>query len=246
MKTSDILTSYLDRLNIDYTARQIYLTEHYLELVYQYNKNVNIVGTKDKKEILVRHFLDCISILKYRESIFSGRGRNKLSKVLDVGTGAGLPGILLAIFLPDKFFYLMDKRMKKIEFLKKAIKKLGISNVETIRGRAEELSHDNSYRESFDIVLARAVAKFNILCELVIPFCKINGKIIFYKSKKVFEELKVYGSVIVKLGGKIDTLQQVEVPGLYEFRAFLIINKEKSTPLVFPRAIKKINRAQLT
>ena len=232
--------SSLKKLGIEFTEEQVSLLMRYLEIIYNYNMNTNIVGTKKKEDILVRHFLDCLSILKYRKSIFGLEDECK--KILDIGTGAGLPGMLLAIFMKNKKFYLMDKKIKKISFLEKTIEALNLSNVMLIRGKAEELAHDSSYRENYDLVLARAVAKINILSELAIPFCKINGKIVFYKSKKVFDEVINARHKISKVGGRIYSLKEVDVPGLNEFRIFMIITKEKSTPCKYPRSIAKINK----
>ena len=232
--------SSLKKLGIEFTEGQVSLLMRYLEIIYNYNMNTNIVGTKKKEDILVRHFLDCLSILKYRKSIFGLEDECK--KILDIGTGAGLPGMLLAIFLKNKKFYLMDKKIKKISFLEKTMEELNLSNVILIRGKAEELAHDSSYRENYDLVLARAVAKINILSELAVPFCKINGKIVFYKSKKVFNEVINARYKISKLGGRVYSLKKVDVPGLNEFRNFMIITKEKSTPCKYPRSIAKINK----
>ena len=199
MDTGDIIKSSLEELGIEFTGKQVSLLINYLELIYDYNKHLNIVGTKDKKSILIRHFLDCISILKYKKILFGYE--HKFNRILDVGTGAGLPGILLAIFLENDSFYMLDKKLRKINFLKKVVGELSLSNVELIRGKAEELAHSSIYREKFDLVLTRALKKFNVASELVIPFCKINGKIVFYKRKKIFKELKSYVKVISKLGG---------------------------------------------
>lgn len=238
MDINNILTASLKKFGLDYNDEQIYQILHYLDLVYQCNKKVNIVGTKDKNQILIRHILDCLSILKYKKDFFYTVKNN--IKILDVGTGAGLPGILLAIFLKKNTFYLLDKKAKKIEFLKMVIDELNLSNIFLIKGRAQELAHNNLYREKFEVVVARAVAKFKDLCELIIPFSKINGKIILYKSKKVFEELQVFGRAVTILGGKIEKIQEVSVPYLEEYRAFLVIKKEERSPFWAPGKFKKI------
>ena len=135
--------------------------------------------------------------------------------------------------------------MKKINFIRAAVEELNIKNVEVIRGRAEELSRKTLYRENFDIVLARAVAKFNVLCELAIPFCRINGKIIFYKSRKIFKEFIHYKDAISKLGGEAEDLLEVKVPYLDDFRSFLVINKFLKTPDIYPRRYSKIKNRPL-
>jgi len=238
-----ILKLSLKELGINFSKAQVILVEEYLNLVYEYNKKFNLVGTKDKEEILVRHILDSISILKYKKYLFCNT--NNVEKILDVGTGAGLPGVPLSIFLTDKLFYLLDKTIKKINFLNLLVKELKLKNVRIIRGRAEELAKENLYRENFDIVLARAVAGFNILSELIIPFCRINGKIIFYKSKKVFIELSAHREVVSKLGGKVDNLLEVKVPYLDEYRSFLVINKMEKSQNIYPRNFKKIKKQPL-
>ncbi len=238
MCTDDILKLSLKELGIDFSSNQINLINKYIDVVYEYNKSTNLIGTKGKEDILIRHFLDSISILKYREDFFNSKGN--VRKILDVGTGAGMPGMILSIFLNDKLFYLLDKKEKKIEFLNLLSRKLKLDNVRIIKGRAEELAKESLYREKFDIVLARAVARFNILCEFIIPFCRINGKIILYKSIKVFDELNEGRKVIQRLGGRVESLREVKVPYLKEFRAFLVIKKDNESPNRYPRKFKKI------
>ncbi|OFW47399.1 MAG: 16S rRNA (guanine(527)-N(7))-methyltransferase RsmG [Actinobacteria bacterium RBG_13_35_12] len=230
-------------MGINFSHEQIGTVEKYLDLVYKHNKKFNLIGTKDKKSILIRHILDSISILKYEKNIFFNNV--KIERILDIGTGAGLPGMLLSIFLNNKLFYLLDKTSKKINFLNLAVEELNLKNIRIIRGRAEELARDNLYRENFDIVLARAVTGFNILSELTIPFCKINGKIIFYKSKKIFTELEENSGAILKLGGKVSNLLEIRVPYLDEYRTFLIINKVKKSPKIYPRNFNKIKKQPL-
>jgi len=239
----NILKLSLKELGINFSKAQFSLVKKYLNLVYKHNKKFNLIGTKDKEGILIRHILDSISILKYKNYLFYNT--DNVEKVLDVGTGAGLPGVILSIFLSDKLFYLLDKTLKKIDFLNLLVKELKLENIRIIRGRAEELAKENLYRENFDFVLARAVASFNILSELIIPFCRINGKIIFYKSKKIFNELAVHREVISKLGGKVDNLLEVKVPHLDEYRAFLLVKKAKKSPDIYPRNFKKIKTKPL-
>jgi len=239
----NILKLSLKELGINFSKAQFSLVKKYLNLVYKHNKKFNLIGTKDKEGILIRHILDSISILKYKNYLFYNT--DNVEKVLDVGTGAGLPGVILSIFLSDKLFYLLDKTLKKIDFLNLLVKELKLENIRIIRGRAEELAKENLYRENFDFVLARAVASFNILSELIIPFCRINGKIIFYKSKKIFNELAAHREVISKLGGKVDNLLEVKVPHLDEYRAFLLVKKAKKSPDIYPRNFKKIKTKPL-
>jgi len=235
-----VLRDALSKLNIAFTEKHIISVKKYLGLVLEYNKKINLVGTKDKDQILIRHILDSLSILKFNKYF-----EHKNSRILDIGTGAGMPGILIAIFLKGSTVYLLDKTLKKINFLETAVGELKLKNVEIIRGRAEELSRESMFRESFDLVLARAVAKFSILCELAIPFCRINGKIIFYKSKKIFSEIIGFKGTISKLGGEVEDLLEVKIPYLDDFRAFLVINKFLKTKDIYPRKYSKIKHKPL-
>ncbi len=237
-----ILKSSLGRLNIIFTDKQVNTLIKYLDFVYENNKKINLVGTKDKQQILVRHILDSLSILRSTDCLDQ---KNKNTRILDIGTGAGFPGIVIAVFLKGGTVYLLDKSLKKINFIRAAVEELNLKNVEVVRGRAEELSRETLYREGFDVVLARAVAKFNVLCELAIPFCRINGKIIFYKSRNIFKEIIQYKEAISKLGGEVEDLLEVKVPYLDDFRSFLVINKLFKTPGIYPRRYSKIKHRPL-
>ncbi len=231
------INEYLNYIGFCPKHDAVLKTKQYLELLTKENKKTNLVGTGKKDEIVLRHFLDSLSILEYRKEFF-----NQASNIIDIGSGGGLPGLLLSIYLPDKKFYLLDKSLKKVNFLNKALYLLRLSNVTVIRGRAEQLARDKKHRECYGLVLARAVTNFAVLTELIIPFSKINGKIIFYKSRKVFEEVKKYGDFVKILGGRIIGLHQTNIPGLEEFRVFLEVKKDAPTPLKFPREFSKIKK----
>lgn len=234
-----MLEDLLGKTGIRFDSSKIDKIILYLDLVYEKNRVINLIGTKEKEDILIKHILDSLSIL---DAKILGSGELEGKKIIDIGTGAGLPGILLSILLTKSNICLLDKSRKKTGFLKEAAEALKLENIEIATGRAEELSRKTDYREKFDIVIARAVTKFNILLELAIPFCNINGKIIFYKSKKVFEEIKDHGEAISKLGGGVEGLYGVKVPHLEGFRAFLVIRKEKRTLLKYPRNFALIKK----
>ncbi len=243
MNIDDTLKLSLEELGISYSNNQIDTIREFLNIVFNYNKKINLIGTKDKDSIFKRHILDSISILKYKKEFFDSVGEKQ--KVLDLGTGGGLPGIPLSIFLNESIFYLLDDSLKKISFLNMVVRELNLKNIRIIRGRAEELGGESGYRENFNIVLARAVTKINILNELAIPFCRINGKIIFYKSRKINVEIKKSKESILKLGGKIDNLFEVKVPYMNEYRVFLVISKIKESLEIYPRSFNKIKKNPL-
>ncbi len=241
--SSNILESSLKEFGVCFSKIQVKALRKYLDMVYEYNKKINLTGTKDKEGILIRHILDSISLLKYKKEFFTIKGKDK--KLLDVGTGAGLPGIPLSILMDNWVFYLLDDSLKKINFLETVVKELNIKNVITLNGRAEQLAKIIDYREAFNVVVSRAVAKYNILVELTIPFCRINGKIIFYKSKKIIGEIKRNRDSVLNLGGRINSLFEVKVPYLNEYRSFLVIKKVKDSPLIYPRSFNKIKKKPL-
>lgn len=243
MGNHNILKSYLKELEICFSDKQLKALERYLDMVYEYNKKFNLTGTKDKEGILVRHILDSIALIKFKEELFGINGNGY--KVLDVGTGAGLPGIPLSIMMENMVFYLLESSSKKINFLEAVIKEINLKNIVLLKGRAEQLARETGYREVFNIVVSRAVAKFNILIELTIPFCRINGKIIFYKSKKIFSEIDAAGEAADMLGGKIGELIEADIPGLEGFRVLQVIDKENNTPKKFPRRFSQIKKKPL-
>ena len=242
LEQKKMLYEYLGKTGINNDSGKIDKVSSYLEIVYEKNKVINLIGTKEKKDIFIKHILDSLSIFNLK---VLSKGEHPGKKIIDIGTGGGLPGILLAIFLPESKIFLIDKSKKKTDFLRETIKALDLENIRVITDRAEELSRKVGFREKFDIVITRAVTKFNILLELAIPFCTINGRIIFYKSKKVFEEIKEHNEAISKLGGEFEELYDVEVPDLEGFRTFLILKKGKRTPLKYPRNFAQIKKKPL-
>jgi 16S rRNA (guanine527-N7)-methyltransferase len=244
MDNKNIIATSLSEINLNFTETDIDKIEKYIDILLEYNEQTNLVGTKLEQDIIIRHILDSLSIFEYSNYFFESCSRENF-KILDMGTGAGLPGILISIFLKDADIYLMDKKSKAIKFLKEVIYRLNLTNVYIIEGNAEYLGHDEKYRENFDIVLSRAFGKFNIACELMLPFCKSGGKVILYKSRKLREEIEEYKNIIPILGGRIANIFEVKVPNLDEYRAFLLILKETSTLYKYPRKYAKILRIPL-
>ncbi|MCD4669738.1 MAG: 16S rRNA (guanine(527)-N(7))-methyltransferase RsmG [Actinomycetia bacterium] len=242
MDNRKLLKDSLEEMNIKAMKDQMEKLMAFQDLIFENNKKINLVGTMEREDILRRHILDSVSLLTYADRLFEGK---EDIKILDIGTGGGFPGIPLAIFLKDSKMVLLEKSGKKVDFLNKTIRELSLNNILVLPGRAEELASQKRWRGHFDIVIARAVTKFSILLELSVPFCNINGRIIFYKSRKVFEEIETRGDAIEILGGKIEELIKVKVSGLEEFRAFLIMKKERQTPSKYPRNFAHIKREPL-
>lgn len=200
----------------------------YLDLLLDWNKKINLTAIIDPEEIVVKHFIDSIVLVPYLIKY------DKLS-ILDVGTGAGFPGIPLKIVMPGINVVLLDSLNKRVLFLDTVIKELGLSGISAVHGRAEDFAKQTGYREAFDIVTSRAVAKLSILSELCLPFVKVGGKFVSYKGAKADEEIKEAQNAIKILGGRISDLAEIVLPGLDDKRALIYVEKNNRTPVNYPR-----------
>lgn len=198
----------------------------YMNLLIEWNEKMNLTAITDPKEIILKHFIDSITILK---EIKDG------AKLVDVGTGAGFPGIPLAIMNPTLKITLVDSLNKRLIFLEEVVKKLNLKNIEIVHARAEEFGQNKKYRESFDVATSRAVANLSTLSEYLIPLVKVNGKVISMKAAGAQEEINDAKKAIEILGGKIEKIDEFNLPQSDIGRTIIIINKNKSTPIRYPR-----------
>lgn len=201
----------------------------YYDLLIEYNKMFNLTAITQSTEVFVKHFLD--SVFPYKEI---GLG----ASVIDIGTGAGFPLVPLKIIRPDIKITLVDSLNKRINFLNVVVEKLGLLGVQCIHSRAEDLVNNVEYREKFDVCVARAVAKLNTLAELTLPFVKLNGKLIAYKSD-VEAELVGASRALAVLGGELEKILSFDLPLGMGSRAIVIINKVSHTPSKYPRGQNK-------
>ena len=217
---------YLAKMNISLLKEQYGQFYAYMELLIEWNEKMNLTAITDPKEIILKHFVDSLTIAKYVKEDKS---------IIDMGTGAGFPGIPIKIYRKDIKVVLADSLNKRIKFLDEVIDKLKLENVETRHCRAEELGKNKQYREKFDYATSRAVANLSTLSEYLMPFVKLNGKCIFMKTIEVEEELEKAKKAIKTLGGKIEKVDKFEIPESDLGRSIIIVKKEKITPSKFPR-----------
>lgn len=225
----------IQELGIDITEIQLKQLEEYKNFLIEYNNHTNLTAIKTSNEIYLKHFYDSLTISKVIDF-------NEPKTILDIGTGAGFPGIVLAIIFPNQTVHLMDSNHKKIDFLDALIQKIQIKNVKTIYARSEEYAL--SHKEEYDIITSRAVAELRILLEISFPLLKINGLFIAMKSS-IEKELEEAKDTIELLFGFIEQCITFELPWNEGFRSIIKIKKQKPTPSIYPRNYGTIRKKAL-
>jgi len=230
----DAFKKSLKDLNIELNDVQIESFDEYYRILVEWNKVMNLTAITDYDEVLLKHYIDSLAINKAID-VESNWNLNKKIKVIDIGTGAGFPGIPLKIIFDNLDVVLLDSMNKKVKFLNEVILKLNLSNMSAIHGRAEDFAKDFSYRESFDLCVSRAVSNLATLSEYCLPYVKVGGAFISYKSGEIDAELKDSEKAIQMLGGKILKVEKMTLPGSDIERSFVIIEKVKKTISIYPR-----------
>ena len=215
-------------LGIELSQKQKNQFIQFYEFLVEKNKVMNLTGITEFEEVLTKHFLDSLACVKAIDM-------TKVKTIMDIGTGAGFPGVPLKIAFPHLEACLLDSLKKRVNFLEESFELLGLEGIKAIHGRAEEYAKNKEYREKYDLCVSRAVANLSTLSEYCLPFVKVGGKFISYKSEKITEEMNAAQHAVKILGGKMDGQVEFTLPNSDIYRNLFIITKEKSTPAKYPR-----------
>ena len=215
-------------LDIELTARQIRQFDELTDLLLAWIQRMNLTAITDPAEIAIKHYLDSLTLLKVIQQ-FQGM------RLIDVGTGAGFPGLALAIAFPDLHVTLMDSTAKKLRFLDHARDALQLDNIRTLHARAEDAGRHKAHREAYDIVTARAVGKMPALMEYTLPLAKLDGQVVAMKGTSAFEETSAAAKAITTLGGELFTIEEIRLPTLDNPRYLIVVDKVDPTPRRYPR-----------
>ena len=225
-------TQKLNKIGITLTDKQLDELNTYKEFLKEYNSHTNLTTITEDDDIYLKHFYDSLTLAKYVNL-------NEVNNMLDIGTGAGFPGMVIKIVFPNIDMYLMDSNNKKLDFLTQLSEKLGLTNVHMLHVRAEEYAKTN--RESFDLVTSRAVAALPILTELALPLTKVDGKFVALKAN-ASEEIRLSKDIINKLNGNIEFIEEFTLPKLEDPRTIIVMSKKGHTNDLYPSDYGKIKK----
>lgn len=215
-------------LELHLSGQQVEQFIKFYELLVEWNKVMNLTGITEYEEVISKHFLDSLLLVKAYDM-------KRAERIIDVGTGAGFPGIPLKIVFPEKRLVLLDSLGKRIKFLDQVVDNLGLQQIELIHGRAEDYAKKEEYREQFDLAVSRAVANLASLSEYCIPFVKLGGAFVPYKSGSIEEELKQSEKAVSMLGGRRIECKELLLPDTDITRTFVVVEKVKHTSKKYPR-----------
>ena len=223
-----LLEEKLEKLGIQINEIQRKQFDDFYQLLVEWNKVMNLTGITEYGEVVEKHFVDSLSLVEVLDL-------ENVNHVIDVGTGAGFPGIPLKIAFPHLRITLLDSLNKRIKFLDTVIKELGLKDIYTIHGRAEDYARQAEYREKYDLCVSRAVANLATLSEYCLPYIRVWGIFISYKSGDIDKEISESGKAVRILGGELEDIYKFQLPGTDIGRSFVKVNKIKSTGKKFPR-----------
>ena len=233
----ELLLNYAKNYGISLDEKALKRFENYYNFLVEYNQHTNLTSITEKNDVIIKHFLDSIILTKFFEL-------NSDTKLIDVGTGAGFPGVPIKIANPEINLTLLDSLNKRIIFLNKLLEKLNLI-AEVFHSRAEECGKNKNFREKFNIVTSRAVAKLTVLSEYCLPLLKVGGFFVSLKGSNVEDELEESAKSIKVLGGKIERVEKFDLPEEKGSRSLVIIKKVSSTPAKYPRSNSSISKSPI-
>ena len=236
----ELFATTLSNHNLKLSAKQEQQFKTYFKELITVNEHVNLTRITEEDEVYLKHFYDSLTPLLLVPEVFT-----EGAKVCDVGAGAGFPSLPIKILRPDLRLTIVDSRGKRLKFLQELLDKLEISGVELVHGRAEDVGQNPAYREQFDLVTARAVARMSVLSEYCLPLAKTGGKFVALKGPKAASELADAKKALDTLGGKVSFSQEFTLAGTEEERTIVVVDKVKKTPAKYPRQAGTPNRKPL-
>lgn len=222
------LNEITTQFGLELSDKQLSQFSKYYDILIEWNKVMNLTAITAKEDVIIKHFADSLLLSKYKNL-------HENISIIDLGTGAGFPGIPLKIAFPELKVTLMDSLNKRLNFLNEVIAELGLDDVRTIHARAEDGGRDNDHREQYDLAVSRAVANLATLSEWCIPFVRVGGYFIPYKSGALSDELKDGKKAIRLLGGQIENIFTTDIPGTDNRRCFVFVKKTEATDKRYPR-----------
>lgn len=224
----NLLMDSLSKMDFNIDEEKINQLNKYYEMLVEKNKVMNLTAITEYDEVVIKHFVDSLAISKVFNMI-------PIKNIIDIGTGAGFPGMVLKIFYPDIQFTLLDSLNKRVGFLKEVADELSLNKIEAVHGRAEDYARQTNHREKYDLCVSRAVANLSTLAEYSLPFVKKGGYFVAYKAEDCLDEVKSAEKAISMLGGKIEDTVMYKIPNSDITRAFVIIKKVNNISGKYPR-----------
>jgi 16S rRNA (guanine527-N7)-methyltransferase len=238
MSFQDLMKEAAKDVDMEFTDKHYDRFIKYMRLVQEWNQKINLTAITEDEEFIKKHFIDCIKAFKSNEL-------KEAKTLIDVGTGAGFPGLPIAIMKDEIQVTLLDSLNKKVNFLNLVVSELGLKNVKTIHSRAEDGARDNALREKFDVAVSRAVANMAVLSEFCLPYVHVNGFFIALKGPAVEDELKECRNALGILGGKLKEVIEVDIEDTDLKHNIVVINKIKECPVLYPRKAGSITKKPL-
>lgn len=233
----DLLVRGFDVFGIELTGKEINIFKHFYKMVIEWNERINLTAIVDEREAVIKHFIDSVSVIRFFP--------DDVLSMIDVGTGAGFPGIPIKIVQNNIHVTLLDSLEKRVRFLNSVINETGLTGIDAIHGRAEDFGQDKEHRESYDVGIARAVSPLPVLCEYVMPFVRIGGYFVAMKGSNVKDEISESQKAISVLGGEIEDIKNFVLPFDDIERNVILIKKYRHTPTKYPRKSGKPAKSPL-